>query len=36
MISSLAKASSALGKKEYFDTAAKAVDFIIQKMSKKD
>ena len=36
MISSLAKASSVLGKKEYFDTAAKAVDFIIQKMSKKD
>ena len=36
MISSLAKASSALGKKEYFDTAAKAVYFIIQKMSKKD
>ena len=36
MISSLAKVSSVLGKKEYFDTAAKAVDFIIQKMSKKD
>ena len=36
MISSLAKASSVLGKKEYFDAADKAVDFIIQKMSKKD
>ena len=36
MISSLAKASSVLGKKEYFDAADKAVDFITQKMSKKD
>ena len=36
MISSLAKASSVLGKKEYFDAADKAVDFIIKKMSKKD
>ena len=36
MISSLAKASFVLGKKEYFDVADKAVDFIIQKMSKKD
>jgi uncharacterized protein YyaL (SSP411 family) len=36
MISSLAKASSVLGKKEYFDAADKAVDFITKKMSKKD
>ena len=36
MISSLAKASSVLGKKEYFDAADKAVDFINKKMSKKD
>ena len=36
MISSLAKASSVLGKKEYFDAADKAVNFITQKMSKKD
>ena len=36
MISSLAKASSVLGKKEYFNTADKAVNFIIQKMSKED
>ena len=36
MISSLAKASSVLGKKEYFNAADKAVNFIIQKMSKED
>ena len=36
MISSLAKASSVLGKKEYFNTADKAVNFVIQKMSKED
>ena len=36
MISSLAKASSVLGKKEYFNVANKAVNFIIQKMSKED
>ena len=36
MISSLAKASSVLGKKEYFNVADKAVNFIIQKMSKED
>ena len=36
MISSLAKASSVIGKKEYFDAADKAVDFINKKMSKKD
>ena len=36
MISSLAKVSYALGKKEYFDVADKAVTFITEKMSKKD
>ena len=36
MISSLAKVSYALGKKEYFDTADKAVTFIVEKMSKED
>ena len=36
MISSLAQASSVLGKKEYFNAADKAVDFITKKMSKKD
>jgi len=36
MISSLAKVSYALGKKEYFDAADKAVTFITEKMSKKD
>ena len=36
MISSLAKASSVLGKKEYFNAADKAVNFVIQKMSKED
>ena len=36
MISSLAKVSYALGKKEYFDAADKAVTFIIERMSKKD
>jgi hypothetical protein len=36
MISSLAKVSYALGKKEYFDVADKAVTFITERMSKKD
>ena len=36
MISSLAKVSYALGKKEYFDAADKAVTFITERMSKKD
>jgi len=36
MISSLAKVSYALGKKEYFDAADKAVSFITERMSKKD
>ena len=36
MISSLAKVSYALGKKEYFDAADKAVAFITERMSKKD
>ena len=35
MISSLAKASSVLGKKEYFDAADKAVDFITKKCLKR-
>jgi hypothetical protein len=36
MISSLAKVSYALGKKEYFDAADKAVTFIVERMSKED
>ena len=36
MISSLAKVSYSLGKQEYFDAAAKAVSFILDKMSKSD
>lgn len=36
MISSLAKAYSVLGQREFLDAAAKAVDFITQKMSKDD
>ncbi len=36
MISSLAKVSYALGKKEYFDLADKAVTFIVERMSKDD
>jgi hypothetical protein len=36
MISSLAKVSYALGKKEYFDLADKAVTFIVERMSRDD
>ena len=36
MISSLAKVSYALGKKEYFDAADKAVTFIVERMSRDD
>jgi uncharacterized protein YyaL (SSP411 family) len=36
MISSLAKVSYALGKKEYFDAADKAVTFIVERMSRND
>jgi len=36
MISSLAKVSYALGKKEYFDAAEKAVTFIVERMSRND